>query len=267
MRIDKPLILPISQIVDENSRVKSFYFKYKLDAQPGQILMVWIPGFDEKPFGAVVLDKETFLISVAAVGDSTNALHAMKVGSKVGIRGPYGNSFIVPKEKGARIALIAGGYGMVPLGSLAKTASEKGYQVDLITGARSVDQLLLYKWLTIPRVTFHIATDDGSQGFKGFVTDLFIDYLKTNKPVKAFIVGPELMEKKVTDTCNEAHIPFQVSLERPFKCGFGVCGQCCVDPDGLRMCIEGPVLDERQLKKVIEFGKYHRTSSGMVQEF
>ncbi len=267
MRIDKPLILPIAKVVEENSRVKSFYFNYALPAKPGQILMIWVPGFDEKPFGAVVLNKETFMISVAAVGESTTALHAMQVGDKIGIRGPYGNGFKLPAEKGACVALIGGGYGMVPLGFLAKVAAEQGYQVDLITGARTADQLLMYKWLEIPNISYHIATDDGSQGFKGFVTDLFINYLKDNKPAKVFIVGPEIMEKKITDTCYKHSIPFQVSLERPMKCAFGICGQCSVDPDGLRMCMEGPAIDEKQLPKITEFGKYHRTSSGMVQNY
>ena len=80
-------------------------------------------------------------------------------------------------------------------------------------------------------------------------------------------MGPEIMEMKVAEICYKNNIPFEVSLERYMKCGFGICGQCCVDPVGWRMCVEGPVIDGEKLKKITEFGKYHRTASGKVEKF
>lgn len=265
MKFDKSFLLPIQQIVTENSRVKSFYFSYDFsDAKPGQFLMVWVPGFDEKPFGIVVVDANTFLISVAAVGDSTKALHEMKVGDKVGFRGPYGSAFTLPEHKDKPLAMVAGGYGMVPLGFLAKVAAEAGYTVDIFAGARSSSEFLLYPFFNdTDRITIHKATDDGSTGVKGFVTDAFDEYLKTTVPAQVYTVGPEIMEVKVAKVCYEKEIPFEVSLERYMKCGFGLCGQCCVDPTGWRMCVEGPVLNGEQLKQVKEFGVYHRNSSGI----
>ena len=68
--------------------------------------------------------------------------------------------------------------------------------------------------------------------------------------------------KKVMDICQKHKIPMEASLERYMKCGYGICGSCCVDPNGLRMCKEGPCIDKEIAKKVTEFGLYHRDASG-----
>ncbi|HRN71015.1 MAG TPA: dihydroorotate dehydrogenase electron transfer subunit, partial [Candidatus Woesebacteria bacterium] len=204
--------------------------------------------------------KVGFMISVAAVGEATKALHEMKEGDKLGFRGPYGTSFALP-ESGS-IALVAGGYGMVPLSYLAQEARKNGIEVHLFIGARNKDELLFRNWMEEISVQLHIATDDGSEGFKGYNTDLCEKELESVKPDKVYTVGPEGMEVKVSYICNGHNIPFEISLERYMKCGFGICGQCCVDPTGWRMCVEGPVLNQDQISQVEEFGKYHRTPSG-----
>jgi dihydroorotate dehydrogenase electron transfer subunit len=263
MRIDKPLILPIAKVVTENNRVKSFYFRAPLKAFPGQFVMIWVLGYDEKPFGVIVEDEETFLISVAKTGKTTEKLHQLKKGDQVGMRGPYGSYFTLSQKK-SKITLIAGGYGMVPLAFLASEAVKKGFLVDILLGAKTKKELLRYSWLKNKRIKFFISTDDGSLGFKGFVTDLFINYLKKNQLDYVYIIGPEKMEKKAADICYQNKIPFQVSIERYIKCGFGICGQCCVDALGWRMCVEGPVVDYKRLKQITEFGRYKRTASGKV---
>ncbi len=263
INIDKPLVLPITKIIRENSRVKSFYFNYPLIGKPGQFLMVWVPGFDEIPFGIINKDYKSFIISVAAVGEATTALHSLKVGDKVGVRGPYGTSFTFPLRK-AKVALVAGGYGMVPLAYFAQELRKKKIDVDLFIGARTQKELLFDSWMEKIGVSVHRATDDGSAGHKGFVTDPFAQFVAQSKPSMAYIVGPEIMEKKIADICYRHKIPFEVSLERYMKCGIGICGQCCVDKTGWRMCVEGPVLNHIKLKKVSEFAQYHRNASGKV---
>ncbi len=263
MTIDKPLVLPIKKIVQENSRVKSFYFDYPLAGKPGQFLMLWIPGHDEIPFGIINKNESSFLISAAAVGEATKALHKLKAGDRVGVRGAYGTFFSNPKPK-SQVAMVAGGYGMVPLAYLAQELRKKNVSVDLFIGARTKSELLFDKWMEKIGVNVHRATDDGSVGHKGFVTGLFSKYAESSKPDMVYIVGPEIMEKKITDICYKNKIPFEVSLERYMKCGIGICGQCCVDSTGWRMCVEGPVLNHKQLKLVTEFGVYHRSASGRI---
>ncbi len=205
------------------------------------------------------------MISVAAVGEATNALHAMKAGDKVGLRGAYGTSFSYPSSK-KKVVMVAGGYGMVPLAYLAQELRKKNIQVDLFIGARTKSELLFDKWMDEIGVIVHRATDDGSAGHKGFVTDPFKEFVSANKPDMVYVVGPEVMEKKIVDICYNLGIPFEVSLERYMKCGIGICGQCCVDPTGWRMCVEGPVLNHKQLKLITEFGVYHRTASGRIKK-
>jgi dihydroorotate dehydrogenase electron transfer subunit len=263
-KIDKPLALPIKKIVRESERVKTFIFDYDFPGKPGQFVMCWVPGFDEKPFGIIKKEGEGFSISVAAVGDTTKALHMMDVGDLLGFRGPYGSHFKLP-EKGS-IALIAGGYGMAPLSYLAQEARKINLEVYLFVGARKKEELLYMDWMKEIGVKVHTATDDGSYGYSGFNTELFKIYVEKMIFGKVFIVGPEIMEFNATQICYEKNIPFEVSLERYMKCGFGLCGQCCVDSTGWRMCVEGPVLNQDELKKVTEFGKYHITSSGKIKK-
>jgi len=270
---DKPLALQIKQIITENDRVKTFVFDYDFPGEPGQFVMCWIPGFDEKPFGIIRKNGGGFMISVAAVGESTQALHMMEVGDILGFRGPYGSTFSLP-EKGI-IALIAGGYGMVPLSYLAQEARKKNIEVHLFIGARNSKELLFKTWMEEIGVKLHIATDDGSEGYKGFNVELFMKHVTGNTKHdsadknfdKVYTVGPEIMELKIAEICWKNNTPFEVSLERYMKCGFGICGQCSVDPVGWRMCVEGPVIDGEKLKEITEFGKYHRTASGKIDKY
>jgi len=231
--------------------------------------MTWIPGYDEKPFGIIRKDREGFMISVAAVGESTKALHLMEEGDLLGFRGPYGKPFTKP-QKGSKIALIAGGYGMVPLSYLAQEARKSDVETHLFLGARNSEELLFKSWMKEIGVVLHASTDDGSEGYKGYNTDLFKNALEKGEWGNfdyAYIVGPEIMEVKVTKTCYEHNIPFEVSLERYMKCGFGICGQCSVDSTGWRMCVEGPAIKSTDLHKVVEFGKYHRGPTGKVEKY
>ena len=306
MKHDKPIALSIKHIITESERVKTFVFEYDFPGEPGQFVMCWVPGFDEKPFGIIKKDGTGFMISVAKVGKTTEGMHLMEVGDMLGFRGPYGSSFSLP-ETGKKIALIAGGYGMAPLSFLAQEARKKEIETHLFIGARNNNELLFKTWMEEIGVIVHASTDDGSEGYKGFNTDLFTNSVngvilsETKNPPsngsftsesegqddnqntatsslkegrddnvkfdKVYTVGPEIMELKIAKLCWENHIPFEVSLERFMKCGIGLCGQCCVDPVGWRMCVEGPVIDGEKLKKIDEFGYYHRTASGKVEKY
>ena len=91
--------------------------------------------------------------------------------------------------------------------------------------------------------------------------------IKEKKYDCVYTCGPEAMMKKVFDICSRRRIPIQLSLERYLKCGIGICGHCCVDGIGIRMCAEGPVIDGATAKKVTEFGKYKRNAAGKIQAF
>jgi len=184
----------------------------------------------------------------------------MNIGNSVGIRGAFGKPFDIRSK---HIAMVGGGYGSAPLTFLGKEALKLGIKSELIIGARN-KELLLYRENDYPNpIKRHYCTDDGSFGFHGYTTEKLIELLKNDNSIDmVYTVGPELMMKKIIEICDEFNIDCQVSIERYMKCGYGICGSCCVDPTGHRMCVEGPCVDKEYAKKVTEFGKYHRIASG-----
>lgn len=234
-------------------------FEYDLKAKPGQFVIVCIPRIDEKPFGVSYQDNKKFAITVSAVGDFTNKMCKMKAGDLVGIKGPFGNPFSLV---GKRIALVAGGYGIAPLAFLADEAIKQKKKVYFIVGARNKDYLLYLKRFENSKVKMMICTDDGSYGEKGFTTDLLNNLIKKKKIDKIYSVGPEIMMKYVLKLAEANNIDAEFSLERFMKCGQGLCGQCCVDDTGWRVCVEGPVFNKEQIKQIKEFANYKREKSG-----
>jgi dihydroorotate dehydrogenase electron transfer subunit len=104
----------------ESPTVKRFKFKDAqcTKAQPGQFMMLWIPGVDEIPLSILDVDEDGFVsVAVKNVGEATKALHTRKVGDIIGVRGPFGNSFLMVK---GRVLVVAGGTGAIPLSFLAK---------------------------------------------------------------------------------------------------------------------------------------------------
>ncbi|MEK7643680.1 MAG: dihydroorotate dehydrogenase electron transfer subunit [Patescibacteria group bacterium] len=265
---DKPTIIKISKIVQENSLVSTFYFDHELKSAPGQYVMLWIPGIDQKPFSIADDDGASFGLTIFRRGALTEKLFEMGIGGRVGISGPYGLGFSI--NENTRYILVAGGYGAAPLAFLAtKVLARKNNSVDFLIGARSADQLLYEEKLAnISNLNLRVATDDGSRGTRGFVTEILENICKEirasgeKKEILIATCGPEMMEKKVLDIANAYDLPCEISLERFMKCGVGVCGQCAVDPLGICVCQTGPVLKKEIVNRITEFGKYHRDKCG-----
>lgn len=257
---DPVITLKISHAVQENPSVKTVYFDYPLKAKPGQFVMLWIPGIGEKPMSISFCDGKSFGVSISAVGEFTKAAIKLKAGDLAGFRGPFGTHFTLGKEK--TLVLVSGGCGCAPLAFLAEEALKRGKKVFYMQGTKTRDLLFFTERMKKAGAEVAVSTDDGSAGFRGFVTDLLESALQKNKPDKICTCGPEMMMKKVVDMSDEFKIPCEISLERYMKCGIGVCGQCSVDPIGIRMCTEGPVIKKELVKKIAEFGKYRRDASG-----
>lgn len=264
MRIDTPLILPIIRITDENPHVKTFWFDFSLQSEPGQFVMLWIPGVDQKPFSIGYDMGNSFGLTIFAVGPLSKKLFELKAADRVGITGPYGKPFSVLPN--THYITVAGGYGAGPLGVLAERLASVNSTVDFCVGARSADLLLFEERMAkLPHVKVHVSTNDGSKGVKGYVTEFLEQILGTpNSELRTMVAtcGPELMEKRVLDFCNQYDVPCEISIERYIKCGYAICGQCCVDDSGIPMCTDGPVVSREVANSISEFGKYHRDKSG-----
>ncbi len=262
----RPVALPIKKIVSENETTNTYIFEYDLGAKPGQFVMMWIPGVDEKPFSVAYCNDKEFWLTICNVGSATEELFKLGEGDKVGIRGPFGTSYEF--SGGERIALVSGGYGAAPMYFVAREALEAGCKVDFLVGARNEKLLLFTQRISeLGDVKLHIATDDGSSGKKGYVTGILEDLLKEGDVDKVFTCGPEMMMKAVGELAEKAGAKCFLSVEKYMKCGFGVCGQCCVDDTGECVCKKGPVMDYNYVKKLAEFGKYHRDAQGRKHIF
>lgn len=254
-------IVEIKKIIKENPTTSTFVFEYPLGGKPGQFLMLWIPGVDEKPMSVAFDDGKEFWITVCKVGPTSEALHNMKVGDKVGIRGPLGTSYEI--NEGEHLALVAGGYGAAPMYFVAYEAIKKNCKVEFLIGARNED-LLLYtnKISGLGGVNLHVATNDGSVGYQGFVTEVLKQVLEKEKIDKVFTCGPEVMMKVVGEVTDDFKVKAWMSMEKYMKCGVGVCGQCAVDDTGDLVCLQGPVMSWDYLKRLPEMGAYHRDAQG-----
>lgn len=265
--LERPQVVEISRVVDEAEGIKTIFLKSRLQAKPGQFLMVWIPRVDEKPFAINYSNSREAGITIAAVGPFSNKLCSMKPGEKVGIRGPYGTAYNL--EKGLKsVAVVGGGYGAVALTMLTEQALQNGVKVKFILGARTKNRLVYSEQIVkiVGRENLIITTDDGSAGIKGLVTDALRQLLKKEKIDKVFACGPDKMLKAIAEIGLAAKVRGEVSMERYMKCGFGLCGHCCVDPIGIRLCVEGPVIDFETAAKITELGNYHRLKSSRKEK-
>ncbi len=256
-----PKVVKIIETKKETLDIKTTKFEYSEDINPGQFFMVWIPNVDEIPMSASYIGNKIKGITFKRVGDATSALFKLKTGDKIGIRGPYGNGF---KIQGKNILFVAGGTGIAMIAPSVESAIKKGIKTTVLIGVKNKDELFFENRIKKYGAKLLISTDDGSKGYEGFVSDLAEEIISNNKFDQILTCGPELMMKKLFDISQ--NIYFQASLERYIKCGFGICGQCCVGK-GLRVCKEGPVFDGKTLKKIEDFGIFKRDASGKKVKF
>lgn len=274
-----PRTYRIIDVRQETPMVRTYTFDGSLGARPGQFVMVWLPGVDEVPMSVAFDDGAKTKITFFAVGGMTQELARCGIGDLVGLRGPFGTHY--SWSPGQHIILVAGGYGAAPMYFVAKETVQHGCTLEVIVGARSAEHLLYLDELeSLPHVSLHIATDDGSRGYKGYNTAILekllgecpVDSLDAKHdrcaPVdQVFACGPEMMLKRISEIAAEHAVPSQLSLERYMKCGYGLCGNCVVDPLGIRLCTDGPVIQNDTCLKITEFGRYHRDALGKKQAF
>lgn len=266
-----PHSVRIRKIIRETPLVRLYIFDYPVRANPGQFVNIWIPGVDEKPMSIAFDDGKSYTLAIAGIGHGTKELEKKKPGDYIGIRGPYGTHFNWKPRQ--RIAMLAGGYGAGPLYFAAHHAVKEGCKIDFFLGARSEKHLLFADRIKkLKNTRFFPSTDDGSAGFKGTNVKCWLKEManlskKGARFARVMTCGPEPMMKSVSDIAWGKKIPAQISVERYMKCGFGICGNCCVDDLGITTCQNGTVMDNREVRKIKEFGIYHRDSVGRKHPF
>ncbi|MCW4034531.1 MAG: dihydroorotate dehydrogenase electron transfer subunit [Candidatus Bathyarchaeota archaeon] len=252
-------------IKTENCAVKTLTFKDKLcaKAQPGQFVMVWVPGVDEIPISisGISSDGKT-CITVHGVGDASNALNEKQKGDVIGIRGPFGNGFVTSK---GNVLVVGGGTGIGPLMPLTEQLVKCAKKVTVMSGVKDKENLLFLERLnelcSCVKTKPVFTTEDGSYQTAGFVTDQAKKMLIKEKFDMIYTCGPEVMMYKMFVLSEKHDVPIQASLERMMRCAIGLCGSCQIGE--LRVCKDGPVLNSEQLRSIkSEFGKFRLDATG-----
>jgi dihydroorotate dehydrogenase (NAD+) catalytic subunit len=219
-------------------------FDRGIDIRAGEFIFVWIPGIGEKPFSA--LTDNPFSLAVINIGEFTGALVELEPGTQAYVRGPYGRPVTPPED--ATVIAVAGGTGLAAVYQLARdhSAKTKG-TARIFMGARSAERLYFMEPCKAC-AELHIATDDGSRGFHGLVTEALDQHLGELDEadldnIVFYNCGPEPMVHAAVNVqrkyCDDAQI-FS-AIDYLTKCGVGICGACAA-PDGRRLCVDGPFL-------------------------
>jgi sulfhydrogenase subunit gamma (sulfur reductase) len=230
---------------------KAMSFQYN----PGQFIMLSIPGIGEAPFSISSTPSRPGILElgIRKVGKLTEALFQKKDNDVVYIRGPYGNGFKLDKMINKDLIIVAGGLGVIPLRSILYYVMDNRddfKRVFFLYGAKNPNEFLFKTEFFQLKLrediecfyTVDKATENWTESV-GVVTNLFrnlpkIDPLKTT----AVVVGPPVMYKFVIAEFLKLKIPktqIQLSLERRMKCGIGKCGHCAIEH--LYTCMDGPV--------------------------
>jgi len=239
---------------------------------PGQFFMVRLAGLNDPLIGRALamfdrgLDSQgnpqTVSVAYVVKGKYTQALSRFKAGQTVEIWGPLGNAF--SNQPVDHLILVAGGVGITPMLSLSSAALGQGTysqegnfakQVTLCYGARTQEYLVALDVFEARGVRLAIATEDGSLGHRGRVTEVLKDLLSRSEGTSRIACcGPEPMMQAVSKIAHEHNVPCEVSLETPMACGIGICFTCVAkidQGDGTwdyrRTCVEGPIFESQSI--------------------
>jgi NAD(P)H-flavin reductase len=223
-------------------------------ADPGQFAMIaaaehWGGGDEQRPylsraFSIARLQGEECHFLLEDVGPGTHRLCDLRPGDGLWTLGPLGRGFTAPGD-GRRALLVGGGVGIAPLAILQDTLAD----ATVLLGFRDATRAEGAALLTDARV----ATDDGSLGHHGLVTELLAEEIRRDPHAVVYACGPAPMLEGVRAMCENASVPAQLALEAGMACGFGACFGCVVPRRGggyLRVCVDGPVVDAAELDHV-----------------
>lgn len=221
--------------------------------QAGQFAMLaaahrWGAGVDERPYlprafsYARFADGEAHFL-LEDVGPGTHRLCELEPGEGLWVLGPLGAGFTAP-EDARRALLVGGGVGIAPLAILHDELDHATVLLGFRDAAHAEGAALLSEAL--------VATDDGSVGSHGLVTDLLSGELDSDAHATVYACGPPPMLEAVRALCEARSVPAQLALESGMACGFGACFGCVVPTrDGyIRVCVDGPVIAAERLEQV-----------------
>jgi dihydroorotate dehydrogenase electron transfer subunit len=251
------------EVAERTFRLQLSSERIALTARPGQFVMLQArPGTDpllKRPFSfhRIVPEKGLLEILYRVVGRGTWHLSQCAPETRLNAVGPLGNCFAMPTERSQGVALIAGGIGVAPLHELMvrlalNRPKNMVNEIHFFYGARTAAELIPILQYESLGISVHCSTDDGSRGYKGFVTQLFESVAARNNllPDMVYSCGPLLMQYHMARWSLAHNVPSQLSLESLMACGIGACLGCALpapQPDDpmadkyLHVCKDGPI--------------------------
>ena len=250
----KSEIIKSEQLGEDIFRITLLAPDIAREARPGQFIMVkTAEGYDPllaRPFSVHQATANGWVqILIKVVGKGTKLLSLVPVGRTLDVTGPFGEGFSLVKE--AKVSLVGGGIGAAPLFYLAKEIMRSGNPQQLLglIGARNEQELkAVTSGLDELGIATRLATDDGSAGHHGMVTELMLQNMDEQSEWLVYCCGPHPMLRSVAKICREHGWRCQVSMETMMACGMGACLGCAVPRAGLEggyahVCKDGPVFD------------------------
>ncbi|MEU6017398.1 FAD/NAD(P)-binding protein [Streptomyces sp. NPDC047515] len=227
---------------------------------PGQFAMVYAFGVGDIPLSVSGIDGHRLTHTVRTVGVISGALHALRRGDTVGVRGPFGTGWELPAAAGTDLIVVAGGIGLAPLRPLVRdaiAAPERYGRLNVLIGARTPHELLygeeIRGWRSAARVLTTVDRPDQLwRGDVGVVTTLLDRAAFAPGASSAFICGPEPMIRATADELVHRGVDpelIRVSLERNMQCATGHCGHCQLGP--LLLCRDGPVVSWTKARSLL----------------
>jgi len=233
--------------------------------QPGQFMQVSIFGIGEAPISVSSSPtRGSYLeLAVRKAGTLTAAMHELRSGDAIGLRGPFGTAFDVPAMEGQDLVLISGGCGLAPMRALIQRVEDRREdfgEVTILYGAKSPDDVLykedLAMWRYSDALRCHVTVDHVQggtcwDGHLGLITELIPPLEVDPARTVAVVVGPPVMYEFVVNALRKKGLSDErivLSLERHMKCGVGKCGHCTMGH--LYCCVDGPVFRLDQLQNL-----------------
>ncbi|MFQ5602539.1 MAG: dihydroorotate dehydrogenase electron transfer subunit [bacterium] len=231
--------------------------------QPGQFVNMkvgssFVPLL-RKPFSVCRCNQQRGWLEILwkVVGVGTQILTTYRPGDRIDLLGPLGNGFTISNEL-KQAVMVAGGIGVAPFPFLCERVIAHGATVELFLGGKSRQDIVFVKEFERLGVELHLATEDGSAGAKGLVTELLQTSLRgkaTHGGMALFCCGPDGLLKRLSELSQQENFLTQISLETMMGCGFGICMGCPVQITSLDnrkrvyklTCVDGPVFDARQV--------------------
>ncbi len=262
-----PIIYRVKEKYQENELNTTFILEPDSDKcipkmKPGQFNMLYAFGLGEIPISVSSLESEHPYLchTIQGVGAISNHCYNLKIGDKIGVRGPFGTAWPVDKAEGKDVIIIAGGVGLAPLRPVIELIGNERFKfkrVNVLYGSRDPHSILFHtdviSWQSDPLINFQVSVDHCKKGWRGnvgVVTSLLNLASFNPSETVAYLCGPEIMMRFSAYALLDAGIDpsnIYLSMERNMKCAIGQCGHCQWGSNFV--CKDGAVFNYKKIQK------------------